>query len=90
MGPNWFAVINRPRSKGHDGATLMNLAQPAQIEPVTVTVEQAKRITSLGTTTLYDLMKRGTIRSTSVGGRRLIFLASLRELLEAGAPDNAA
>lgn len=55
---------------------------PSQI---TVPVSKAKELSGLGLTTLYERMKTGELRSTLVGSRRLVFLDSLRALLERGA-----
>lgn len=52
----------------------------------TVTMHEASRITGLGLTTITKLVGSGALRSTKVGRRRLIFMASLNELL----PDEAA
>lgn len=52
------------------------------VEPIVVSVAQARELLGgLGTTTIYSLMKTGELRSTSVGGRRLIYVASIRKLL---------
>lgn len=50
----------------------------------TMSVKEAIRFTSLGMTTLYQLMDKGAIRFTQVGRRRLIPRAELVRLLEAG------
>lgn len=53
--------------------------------PITVPVSKAKELTGLGLTTLYQKMRDGELRSTLVGSRRLIFVDSIRALLERGA-----
>ncbi|MBA3525898.1 MAG: helix-turn-helix domain-containing protein [Sphingomonas sp.] len=50
---------------------------------LTATVKEACQMTGLGKTTLYDLMARGEIESTTVGRRRLVKVESLRKLVEA-------
>lgn len=52
-----------------------------QIEPLTVTVQDAVRMTGLSQPTLYRRMKDGDLKHTHVGRRRLISLASLRQLV---------
>jgi excisionase family DNA binding protein len=49
--------------------------------PLTVTVETARKISGLGNTTIWALIKNGTLESVSVGRRRLILFPSLERLL---------
>jgi excisionase family DNA binding protein len=51
------------------------------ITPLTVTVEEVKRLTGLGHTTIYALMKDGRLKSTTIGRRRMIDNSSLKALL---------
>jgi len=55
------------------------------IDPVTVTIPTAIKISGLGRTKLYELLARHEIESVRVGARRLINFASLKALLERGA-----
>jgi excisionase family DNA binding protein len=52
-------------------------------DPITVTVSEARRLTGLGNTTLYKLIKekRLAVRRVKNVDRTLIDFASLRELL---------
>jgi hypothetical protein len=50
-------------------------------EPLTVTVAQARKISGLGTTTIYDHLKHGRLKGKKVGGRRLIYYRSIKELV---------
>jgi hypothetical protein len=50
-------------------------------KPLTVTVAMARQISGLGNTTLWALIKNGTLESVSVGRRRLILFPSLERLL---------
>ncbi len=59
----------------------MHAATHIEEKPVTVTVQRAQAITGLGHTTIYELLKTGRLRSTTVCGRRLIFFKSIEELL---------
>lgn len=49
-------------------------------EPISVTVAHACRVTGLGKTKLYELMKDGVVISAMVGGRRIVQVASLKAL----------
>ena len=50
-------------------------------EPITVTVDEAMRLSSLGRTFLYECMNDGRISSLKAGKRRLIVLTSLKAFL---------
>jgi hypothetical protein len=49
--------------------------------PLTVTVTMAKKITGLGNTTIWGLIKDRKLESISIGRRRLIVFNSLEKLL---------
>ena len=51
------------------------------LDPLTVTVAEAQRITGLGLTTIWALIAKKNLESVLVGRRRLILFASLRGLL---------
>ncbi len=55
-------------------------AAPAS-DPLAVSVTEAQRLTSIGTTSLYALMRAGKLKSHRVGGKRLIDYQSLRTLV---------
>lgn len=55
------------------------------IEPMTVTIPTAVRISGLGRTKLYELIAEKQVESITVGTRRLIVLASLKRRLSANA-----
>ena len=57
---------------------------PNSMEPMTVTVGDARRMIGLGKTKTYELLASGELRSTQIGKRRLVFVASIKELLEKG------
>ena len=50
-------------------------------EVLTVSVKEAVRITGLGRSYLYELMKAGDLSYKNVGKRRLIPLTNLRRLV---------
>jgi len=51
------------------------------INPITVTVSTGRRISGLGNTTLWKLIKNGDLQVVRVGRRTLITMASLQALL---------
>ena len=54
-------------------------AEPThQLEPLSVDIPEACRLTGLGRSKLYQLLGNGEIASVKVGKRRLITVASLR------------
>jgi len=54
--------------------------QDHSLKPLTVTVETALRISGLGRTKLYELINAGTIKTVTVGRRRLVVYSSLEAL----------
>lgn len=58
-----------------------------QPELISTTVEGALKMTggAIGRTTMHRLIADGTIRSVKLGKRRLISVASLRELIDGAA-----
>jgi excisionase family DNA binding protein len=53
------------------------------LKPITITVETALRVSGLGRTKLYQLIKEGKLRTVTVGRRRLVVYSSLEELAHA-------
>lgn len=51
------------------------------VNPITITVPTARRISGLGATTIWALIKRRKLETVSVGRRRLILYRSLEKLL---------
>jgi hypothetical protein len=49
---------------------------------LTTTVDGAVELSGLSRSSIYELIKRGSLESRLVNGRRLIVMASLRQLLE--------
>jgi hypothetical protein len=54
---------------------------PAPLPPITVSVKEAKRLSGLGTTTIYKLIKAGRLEKVKVESRTLITYASLSAVL---------
>jgi excisionase family DNA binding protein len=64
-----------------------------QLEPIFVSVSEAKRLLSIGHTRIYELMNAGAIEKVKDGGKTLIpyesvkrYAASLRKDAHAGMP----
>lgn len=55
-------------------------------EPITVTVQEAQKLSGLGPSKLYDLISEGALEAITIGKRRLIGYESLRRLLTSGSP----
>ncbi len=53
-----------------------------EIKPTWITYEEAQRLTSLGRTTLWRIVKTGAVRSTSVGRAVRINRESLEDYME--------
>jgi len=51
------------------------------VECITVSVKDAVRLTGLPRTTIYSLVRDGTLKSLKVGRRRLITTESIREFV---------
>jgi len=50
--------------------------------PLAYTIAEAARITTLGRTRIYELIKDGTLQSRKIGKRNIIPASSLRALIE--------
>jgi excisionase family DNA binding protein len=55
---------------------------PQQHPPISITLGEASRISGLGRSSLYRLIRSGKLRSVVIGDRRLVLYASLQQLLE--------
>jgi excisionase family DNA binding protein len=53
-----------------------------RLKPLAVDIPEACRLTGLGRSKLYELLSTGEIRSITVGRRRLIPVAALRDWLD--------
>ena len=51
------------------------------LEPLTVTVTEARRLTGLGTTTIYKLIGAKELQTVKIGARTLIVYSSIKKLL---------
>jgi len=57
----------------------------AELRPITVTVQQARRLLGLGNTSVWKLIGDGRLRTVRIGKRRLILYESLEELIASAA-----
>jgi excisionase family DNA binding protein len=53
-----------------------------EIEPVTVTVEEARKAIGCGRNLIYDMLADGRLCSITIGRRRFITTASIRRLVD--------
>lgn len=53
---------------------------PSAIEPISVDVATAVKLTSIGRTRLYELIADGSLASKTIGRRRVIPYAALKAL----------
>ena len=53
----------------------------ALVEPFTISVKDSEALSGLCHTSICKLIASGKLKSSKVGGRRLVALASLKELL---------
>jgi hypothetical protein len=58
-------------------------------KPLTVTVATTRKISGLGNTTIWGLIKNGTLKTIRIGRRRLILYSSLETLLSPTPPEPA-
>lgn len=56
-------------------------------ELITCTIDNAVRISGISRSRIYQLIDGGKLSSTKIGSRRLVFISSLRALLEQGHPE---
>jgi len=56
----------------------------AQLEPLTVRIPEALRLTGIGRSKLYELIKSGDVDTVKIGTATLVRMASLRRLVERG------
>ena len=52
------------------------------LEPITVTVSQARELSGLSTSTIYRLFDSGKLKRRKLGGKTLILMSELRQMLE--------
>ena len=68
-------------ARSASGTPLRVLDRPGA-KPIAVTIPDARRLTGLGTTTIYQLISQAKLKSVAIGRRRLVIYASIEELLQ--------
>lgn len=58
---------------------------PLPFEPLTVRIPIAIKLTGIGRSKLYELIKSGEVETVKIGTATLVKVASLRRLTERGA-----
>lgn len=61
--------------------SLLSKAGKAEVDPLGVSVSTAAAMISVARSTMAEMVRQGKVRSTRIGGRRIVIVASLRELL---------
>lgn len=59
---------------------------PLPFEPITVRIPIALRMTGIGRSKLYELIKAGEVETVKIDTATLVKVASLHRLVERGAP----
>jgi excisionase family DNA binding protein len=52
------------------------------LEPLTLTINDACKVIGIGRTSLYELIRQGRLKTIKVAGRTLVPMAALRVLVE--------
>jgi excisionase family DNA binding protein len=60
----------------------MSIINDAPLEPITVRIPAAIKLTGLSRSRLYELLRSGDIEHVKVGSSTLIPVASLKEFIE--------
>ena len=68
----------------------MTIVIPRDFKPKTYSIKETKRLTGLGNTTIFALIKNGMLTSVKIGRRRFIHADSVDRLLETGTEIEAA
>lgn len=55
------------------------------MEPLTITIQGARKATGLGTTKIYELINEGRLKTVKVGRRTLVRTDSIRALVDQAA-----
>ncbi len=63
---------------------MQNISQPPtfQEKPVFVSVDETVRLTGLGRTNVFDLIKEKKLKTVKKGPRRLVVRASINDLVQ--------
>jgi len=72
-----------PLPKPQKGKLNKKLCTGSGKEPLAISVAEFEQMSGLSHTTVYKLIKEGTLKSRKVGGKRLIDYQSAKELVKA-------
>lgn len=53
----------------------------SSVTPISVGVVDAAQMVGVSRSRMYELMNEGSVRSTMIGGRRVILVSSLKQLV---------
>lgn len=75
-----------PKRRSIPAATSLAPASQLQLplDPLTVRIPVAMRLTGIGRSKLYELIKAGDLQTVKIGTATLVTMASLRRLVERG------
>lgn len=75
-----------PKRRSIPAATSLAPASHLQLplDPLTVRIPVAMRLTGIGRSKLYELIKAGDLQTVKIGTATLVTMASLRRLVERG------
>lgn len=75
-----------PKRRSIPAATSVAPAPQLQLplDPLTVRIPVAMRLTGIGRSKLYELIKAGELQTVKIGTATLVTMASLRRLVERG------
>lgn len=59
------------------------------MEPLTITIANARKALGIGNTKIYELINAGRLVTLRIGRRRLVTCASIQQLVEQGGSDRA-
>ena len=81
----WRETLFMPRTRLQDHTDALPFAQlPLPLEPLTVRIPVAVKLTGIGRSKLYELIKAGEVETVKVGASTLVSVASLRRLVQRG------
>jgi excisionase family DNA binding protein len=81
------SVVKRPkmgeRSDEHMSiqSTGLSRHEGGGPKPLAVTVKKACKLIGVGNTTMYELIRDGRVKTTTIGRRRLVIYSSLEEMV---------
>jgi predicted DNA-binding transcriptional regulator AlpA len=52
-------------------------------QPIVVSVDEGRHLAGIGRTKFYELIKQSKLKTITIGRRRLVFVDSIRKMLEA-------